>query len=109
VKHELLYALQEKPCDMTDEMAFYVGLEKEFGSHGSVNHSAEEYVRGIIHVNFSESYFALLKRGIIGTFHHVSAKHMQRYLEEFDFRWNRRKTGRGGGNRHEQARKAPGG
>jgi hypothetical protein len=36
---------------MTDEMASYVGLEKEFASHGSVNHSAEEYVRGIIHVN----------------------------------------------------------
>jgi transposase-like protein len=76
---------------MTDEMASYVGLNKEFASHESVNHSADEYVRGIVHVNFAESFFSLLKRGIIGTFHHVSAKHLQRYMEEFDFRWNSRK------------------
>jgi hypothetical protein len=56
-----------------------------------VDHTHGEYVRGIVHVNFSESYFSLLKRGIIGAFHYVSAQHMQRYLEEFDFRWNRRK------------------
>jgi hypothetical protein len=42
-------------------------------------------------VNFSESYFSLFKRGIIGALHHISRKHIQRYLEEFDFRWNRRK------------------
>jgi hypothetical protein len=41
---------------------------------------------------FSESYFSLFKRGIIGAFHHISRKHIQRYLEEFDFRWNRRKV-----------------
>lgn len=76
---------------MTDQMASYHGLGKEFASHGTVDHSAQEYVRGVIHVNFSESYFSLLKRGIIGAFHHVSKKHLQRYLEEFDFRWNRRK------------------
>jgi hypothetical protein len=76
---------------MTDENPSYFGLGKEFSSHDTVNHTAEEYVRGIVHVNFSESFFSLLKRGIIGTFPHMSAKHMQRYLEEFDFRWNRRK------------------
>ena len=47
--------------------------------------------RGIIHTNFAESYFSLLKRGIVGTFHHVSKEHMDRYLAEFDFRWNSRK------------------
>ena len=47
-------------------------------------------MRGIIHTNFAESYFSLPKRGIIGAFHHVSAQHFQRYLNEFDFRWNRR-------------------
>lgn len=77
---------------MTDQMASYHGLGREFASHGTVDHSAQEYVRGVIHVNFSESYFSLLKRGIIGAFHHVSKKHLQRYLEEFDFRWNRRKV-----------------
>lgn len=48
-------------------------------------------MRGIVHTNFAESFFSLIKRAIMGAFHHVSKKHMQRYLEEFDFRWNRRK------------------
>jgi transposase-like protein len=76
---------------MTDQLRSYQGLEEHFASHESVDHSAGEYVRGIVHTNFAESYFSLLKRGIIGIFHHVSAQHLQRYLEEFDFRWNRRK------------------
>jgi transposase-like protein len=77
---------------MTDQMASYHGLKKEFAGHDTVDHRAQEYVRGIVHINFSESYFSLFKRGIIGAFHHISRKHIQRYLEEFDFRWNRRKT-----------------
>ena len=43
-----------------------------------------------MHTNFAESYHSLLKRGIIGAFHHVSDKHLQRYLSEFDCRWNSR-------------------
>lgn len=76
---------------MTDTMHSYWGLDKQFASHETVDHTRGEYVRGIVHVNFSESYFSLLKRGIFGAFHHISEQHMQRYLEEFDFRWNRRK------------------
>lgn len=76
---------------MTDTMPSYSGLGRQFAAHETVDHTRGEYVRGIVHVNFSESYFSLLKRGIFGAFHHVSAQHMQRYLEEFDFRWNRRK------------------
>jgi transposase-like protein len=75
---------------MTDTMHSYWGLDKQFAAHETVDHTHGEYVRGIVHVNFSESYFSLLKRGIFGAFHHISAQHMQRYLEEFDFRWNRR-------------------
>lgn len=75
---------------MTDSNKSYIGLDKSFRSHETVDHTAGEYVRGIVHVNFAESYFSLLKRGILGIYHHVSAKHMQRYLEEFDFRWNTR-------------------
>jgi transposase-like protein len=75
---------------MTDQHHSYWGLDKQFASHETVDHTRGEYVRGIVHVNFSESYFSLLKRGIFGAFHHISAQHMQRYLEEFDFRWNRR-------------------
>ena len=75
---------------MTDAFPSYRGLEKEFASHGVVDHD-KEYVRGIIHTNFAESYFSLLKRGIVGSFHHISRQHMDLYLNEFDFRWNTRK------------------
>jgi hypothetical protein len=59
----------------------------------TVNHSAEEYVRAYFwHTNTAESYFAILKRGIHGTYHHVSEAHLHRYLAEFDFRYNQRIT-----------------
>src|SRR5437660_8102855 len=51
-----------------------------------------EYVRGDASTNAVESYFALLKRGIIGSFHHVSTKHLDRYCDEFSLRWNHRKS-----------------
>jgi len=76
---------------MTDSLQSYKGLDEEFASHGTVDHS-KEYVRGIIHVNFAESFFSLLKRGILGTFHHVSAQHLPRYLDEFNFRWSNRRA-----------------
>ena len=74
---------------MTDAFPSYRGLDKEFAAHGVVNHD-QEYVRGVIHTNFAESYFSLLKRGIVGAFHHISRQHMDLYLNEFDFRWNTR-------------------
>ena len=55
-----------------------------------VNHSIGEYVRGDVHTNTIEGYFSILKRGIIGTYHHVSEQHLKRYLAEFDFRYNER-------------------
>src|SRR3990167_4060940 len=62
---------------MTDEFPSYVGIGTDFeGGHETVNHGEKEYVRGDAHVNGAESYFALLKRGIHGTFHHVSKKHL---------------------------------
>jgi len=70
---------------MTDENPAYHGLAKQFASHESVSHAQDEWVRGIIHVNFSESYFSLFKRGIIGAFHHISKRHTPRYLEEVRF------------------------
>ena len=74
---------------ITDEHAGYKGLSKHFASHEVINHS-KTYVRGVIHTNFAESYHSLLKRGIVGSFHHVSAQHLPRYLREFEFRWNSR-------------------
>jgi transposase-like protein len=73
---------------MTDENAAYTKLGKEFDGHGTVNYSANEYARlgGFIHVNNAENYFSIFKRGVIGTFHHISEQHLHRYLAEFDFR-----------------------
>lgn len=76
---------------MTDEWNAYRGIGKEFdGGHQAVNHSQGEYVRGDAHVNTGESFFALLKRGVVGSFHSVSKQHLDRYCDEFSFRWNRR-------------------
>jgi hypothetical protein len=76
---------------MTDDAAVYTGIAREFRGHGSVNHSAEEYVRAQFwHTNTVENYFSIFKRGIIGTYHHVSAGHLHRYGAEFDFRYNTR-------------------
>jgi transposase-like protein len=58
----------------------------------SVNHRDDEYVRGDVHSNTVESYFATLKRGIVGTYHHVSEQHLSRYLAEFSFRHSERKA-----------------
>jgi len=77
---------------MTDESPSYSFAQSEFAGHESVNHKSGEYVRGDAHVNTSESVHALLKRGIIGTYHHVSKLHLHRYLSEFDFRFNNRKV-----------------
>jgi len=75
---------------MTDSYSVYNGLDKEFAGHGVVDHAAGEYVNGDIHTNTVEGWFALLKRGVTGTFHHVSEEHLDRYVDEFAFRYNRR-------------------
>jgi transposase-like protein len=77
---------------MTDESRVYPGIGAEFSGHGTVNHSADEYVRlgGFMHTNTIESFFALLKRGVYGQFHSVSEAHLHRYLREFDWRHNNR-------------------
>jgi transposase-like protein len=77
---------------MTDDWTSYRGIGQEFdGGHQVVNHTAGEYTRGLAHTNTAESFFSLLKRGVHGTFHHISKQHMHRYCDEFSFRWNGRK------------------
>jgi hypothetical protein len=76
---------------MTDSFMGYKTIGQHFSSHESVNHSIGEYARGNAHTNTVEGYFSLLKRGIVGTYHHVGEKHLHRYLAEFDFRYNARK------------------
>jgi transposase-like protein len=76
---------------MTDEAKVYPAIGDEFAGHGTVNHSAEEYVRAYFwHTNTVEGYFSILKRGITGVYHQVSPAHLHRYLAEFDFRYNER-------------------
>lgn len=75
---------------MTDDAGRYRIMGPEFARHESVNHGADEYVRGDAHTNTIEGYFSILKRGIHGVYHHVSQQHLKRYLAEFDFRYNER-------------------
>jgi transposase-like protein len=75
---------------MTDDAGQYRPIGKEFASHQTVNHGIEEYVRGDAHSNTVEGFFSILKRGVIGTYHHVSEAHLSRYLAEFDFRYSNR-------------------
>jgi len=77
---------------MTDEYVGYKGLGREFaGGHETVKHSAHEYARGDATTNTVEGFFSLLKRGVYGTYHNVSKRHLHRYVSEFEFRYNGRK------------------
>jgi len=74
----------------TDESRLYGGMKAVFAGHETVNHTAGEYVRGVVHSNTIESYFSIFKRGMRGTYQHCAEKHLHRYLAEFDFRHNKR-------------------
>jgi len=76
----------------TDELTSYIGIGDEDTEHETVNHSAKEYVRGDVHVNSMENVWSLLKRSIIGSYHQVSAKHLDAYLDELEFRFNNREN-----------------
>lgn len=93
LKPILMKHIAKEATVYTDNAGHYrrMGLDKEFAKHETTNHSAGEYARpGGIHSNTVEAYFGLLKRGIYGTYHHVSEAHLQRYLQEFDFRYTHR-------------------
>lgn len=77
---------------VTDEGFQYTKVGREFADHGVVSHGIGEYVRGDVHTNTIEGYFSVMKRGLTGTYHHVSKQHLKRYLSEFDFRYNYRKV-----------------
>lgn len=75
---------------MTDSAGVYKKVGHDFRSHETVNHLADEYVRGDVHTNTIEGFFGILKRGIGGVYHHVSPAHLHRYVGEFAFRYNHR-------------------
>jgi len=75
----------------TDDARFYNGIGSEFASHKTTIHSIREFARpGGVHSNTAENFFSILKRGVVGTYHHMSATHMHRYLAEFDLRYSTR-------------------
>ena len=74
----------------TDELASYLGIGDHNTRHETVNHSIEQWVLGDVHTNSIEGVWSLFKRSIVGAFHKVSVKHLDRYLEELEWRYNNR-------------------
>jgi transposase-like protein len=77
---------------MTDESNVYRNIGSTFASHRRVNHSKHEYARGEVSTNTIEGFFSIFKRGMKGIYQHCSERHLQRYLNEFDFRYSNRKV-----------------
>jgi len=80
---------------MTDDSILYTNVRDDFASHETVNHTKKEYARGDVTTNTVEGFFGILKRGVNGVYHHVSKKHLHRYVAEFEFRYNARKINDG--------------
>ena len=95
LKAHLVEHIDPSATIMTDEFPVYEGVCKSFGGHQVVHHSDKVYADSGISTNTAESSFALLKRGLMGIYHAVSRKHLHRYVNEFDFRWNTRKMNDG--------------
>ena len=96
-KHTLHGFIQETVSDAaeaiyTDELKSYIGIADDDTRHETVNHSAEQWVVGDVHTNSIEGVWSLFKRSIMGSFHKVSEKHLDRYLEELEWRFNNRKN-----------------
>lgn len=81
----------EAEAIFTDEFLSYQGIGERMGiRHGTVHHTADEWVFGDVHTNSVESIWSLFKRSIMGAFHKISVKHLDRYLDELEFRFNNR-------------------
>lgn len=78
---------------VTDQFAAYLGLEAQGCRHIRVNHSVGEFLKDQAHTNGIESFWSLLKRGYVGIYHYMSAKHLHRYVDEFSYRHNTRNVG----------------
>lgn len=80
----------ETTAIMTDDLPAYDGIDDSNTRHEMVNHSKMEWVRGDVHTNTMEGVWSLFKRSIIGSYHQISVKHLDRYLDELEFRFNNR-------------------
>jgi transposase-like protein len=74
----------------TDESPLYTAMGAEFAKHETINHSKGEYARGDVTTNSVEGFFGIFKRGMVGVYQHCGEQHLQRYLNEFSFRYNTR-------------------
>lgn len=92
---EIVYNIKTSATLHTDEHLGYNAVRKMY-KHGIVNHSAGQYVNGNSHVNTVEGFWSLLKRGIFGIYHFTSKKHLQKYVDEFTFRYNTRHNSEAG-------------
>ena len=75
---------------MSDDARHYWRIGTEFASHSTTIHALRQFAKGENHSNTAENFFSIFKRGVIGTYHHLSEAHMHRYCREFDFRYNHR-------------------
>jgi transposase-like protein len=93
LREKIVTTVSRKSHLMTDELASYEKIGKEFANHGTVNHSANQFAKlgGFMHTNTAECRFSLMKRAVFGTHHSISEAHLPRYLAEWDFKWNTRK------------------
>jgi transposase-like protein len=91
VERVLFTNVDRKSTLNTDEAGWYKWAGREYAKHLTVNHSAEEYVRGDATTNTIEGYFSIFKRGMKGVYQHCSDAHLKRYVCEFDFRYSFRK------------------
>ncbi len=76
----------------TDDWPSYRGIGDKDTRHETVNHSAEEWVNGNVHTNTIEGAWSLLKRSIVGSYHKLSTKHLNSYLDELEWRFNNREN-----------------
>lgn len=90
----MLNKVDEKAKVFTDEWRSYKVLGVIY-DHDCVNHSVDEFVKGDVHTNSIESFWALLKRGIVGIYHHLSDEHLVKYINEFTFRFNNKRLSEG--------------
>jgi transposase-like protein len=89
VRGALVTNIDRRSTLMTDDARFYWDIGREFASHGRVLHAGKEFSRGDgHHANTAENFFSILKRGVIGVYHHWSEVHFHRYLAEFDMRYS---------------------
>lgn len=83
---------EETALICTDQHVSYKGIADKNTIHATVDHTQKEWVRGIVHTNTLESVWSLFKRSVVGSYHQVSMKHLDRYLDEFEFRFNNREN-----------------